>query len=262
MPSRYASGMRAAVLSDVHGNVRALEAVLADAGDVDVVVANGDLLAFGPAPRETLELLQALPSVIYVSGNNDRYLAERRWLAQPSDGWEAEAFDNLRWTAEQIGPAGVEAVAGWPFSARLELQPAACVVHASPLGDNIGMFPWTSDGELSHMLRDVTERVVICGHTHLLMDRQLDRHRVISDGSAGFPFDRDPRPSYVLLDDTGGRVRAEQRRVAYDVQGAIAELEASCPPFAQVIAYQMRHAGLMPKHQTDYAHRELVRFAE
>src|SRR5487761_873380 len=107
--------MRVAVLSDVHGNVHALEAVLAEVPDVDLLVANGDMLAYGHRPAETLALLQALPRVMFVSGNNDRNLVERRWESTPSDGWEAEAFANLRWTAGEIGSDGLDFLAGWPF---------------------------------------------------------------------------------------------------------------------------------------------------
>src|SRR5437764_12874146 len=116
--------MRVAVLSDVHGNARALEAVLSDMGSVDFVVANGDLLSFGPRPAETLALLQSLPKVLYVSGNNDRNLVERRWERHPKDGWEAEAFANLRWTADALGPEALEFVASWPFEQRLATDPA------------------------------------------------------------------------------------------------------------------------------------------
>jgi predicted phosphodiesterase len=253
--------MRVAVLSDVHGNAGALAAILADAGEVDLVVANGDLLAYGPHPAETLDMLRALPKVMFVSGNNDRYLVERRWEGQPTDGWEAEAFANLQWTAEAIGGAGLEYVAGWPFQQRLDFGPGTLVVHASPLADNIGMFPWTPDSQLSHMLQDVEEPLVVCGHTHLVMDRRPDQHRVISDGSAGFPFDHDVRPSYIRLDDAEG-VRMEVRRVNYDVTAGIRELEQRHVPFGQVIAFQMRHGALMPKHETEYARRDLVRYAE
>ncbi len=254
--------MRVAVLSDVHGNVRALEAVLADMGAVDLVVANGDLLAFGPRPAETLAALRRLPNVLYVSGNNDLYLVERRWEAEPSDGWEAEAFANLHWTAGAIGSQGLDFVATWPFGQHLGLGGGALVVHASPLADNIGMFPWTPDAQLGHMLREVNEPLVICGHTHLVMDRQPDGHRVMSDGSAGFPFDRDVRPSYIIVDDATGRVQVEVRRVSYDATAALRDLARRSVPFAQVIAFQIRHAALMPKHETDYARQDLVRFAE
>src|SRR5713226_4634187 len=225
--------MRVAVLSDVHGNVRALEAVLADMGAVDLVVANGDLLAFGPRPAETLAALRGLPNVLYVSGNNDRYLVERRWEAEPSDGWEAEAFANLRWTADAIGVEGLDFVASWPFQQRIALGKGAMVVHASPLADNIGMFPWTPDAQLGHMVRAVEEPLVICGHTHLVMDRRPDGHRVISDGSAGFPFDRDVRPSYIILDDSTGKVELDVRRVTYDADAAMRDLEHGRVPFGQ-----------------------------
>lgn len=254
--------MRIAVLSDVHGNMRALEAVLADAASVDLVVANGDLLSFGPRPAETLALLRSLPNVLFVSGNNDRYLVERRWQRHPSDGWEAEAFANLEWTADALGDEAVNFVGSWPFVQHLPTRPAMAVFHASPLADNIGMFPWTSDEELAHMVRDVPEPVVLCGHTHLLMERSLRRHRIISDGSAGFPFDRDLRPSYVILEDSTGDIELTIRRVSYDIDAAVRELESFDVPFGEVIAFQMRHAALMPKHQTVYARRDLVRFAE
>ncbi len=254
--------MRVAVLSDVHGNVRALEAVLADAGSPDLVVANGDLLSFGPSPAETLRLLRELPNVRFVSGNNDRYLIERRWEGRPVDGWEAEAFANLGWTAAAIGADGCDFIGQWPFDVRVDMASPLRVVHASPVADNVGMFPWTPDSHLGQLVSEVQEEVVVCGHTHLFMDRRLRVHRVISDGSAGFPFDRDPRPSYLLLDDAGGSLKAELRRVRYDVQAALRDLERRNVPFAQVIAFQMRHATLMPKHETDYARRDLVTFAE
>jgi predicted phosphodiesterase len=254
--------MRIAVLSDVHGNVRALEAVLADAAGVDLVVANGDLLSFGPRPAEALALLRSLPNVHFVSGNNDRYLTERRWQRHPSDGWEAEAFANLQWTAGALGADALEFLATWPFDLRLSTNPAVAIFHASPLGDNVGMFPWTTDQQLTHMVNDIEEPVVVCGHTHLLMERSVPGHYIISDGSAGFPFDHDLRPSYVILDDASGDIELTIRRVSYDIDAAVRELEALDVPFGEVIAFQMRNAALMPKHRTVYARRDLVRFAE
>jgi predicted phosphodiesterase len=262
MVTAYTSLMRVAVLSDVHGTAQALEAVLADAAGVDLIVANGDLLSFGPKPVETLEMLRSLPSVLFVSGNNDRYLVERRWQGRPSDGWEAEAFANLRWTAEALGREAIEFLAGWPFVQHLPTTPSVAVFHASPLSDNIGMFPWTPDQQLARMVGEVAERVVVCGHTHLLMERSVAGHRVISDGSAGIPFDHDPRPSYIILDDAGGDIDLTIRRVSYDIEAAARDLQALDVPFSEVIAFQMRHAALMPKHQTVYARRDLVRFAE
>ncbi|MDE3076186.1 MAG: metallophosphoesterase family protein [Chloroflexota bacterium] len=253
--------MRAAVISDVHGNLLALQAVLADIRDVDLIIANGDLLAYGPRPAETLELLRSLPNVTFISGNNDRYLLERRWQQRPRDGWEAEALANLRWTAEDLGQEGLNEIERWPFQVRPPLSAPVTVVHASPVADNVGMFPWTSDAQLQEQLRDVADGVVVCGHTHLLMDRQVGARRIVSDGSAGFPFDRDIRPSCVILDDSAS-LHVEVRRVAYDVERAIVDLEQRAVPFAQVIAYQMRHASLMPKHETDYARRDLLRYAE
>src|SRR5581483_8721007 len=115
--------------------------------------------------------------------------------------------------------------------------------------------------ELVHMVEQVDESVIVCGHTHLLMDRALPTHRVITDGSAGFPLDRDLRPSYIILDDVKGDIELTVRRVAYDIDTAINDLAAAGVPFGQVIAFQMRHAALMPKHETDYARRDLVTFA-
>lgn len=254
--------MRVAVLSDVHGNVRALEAVLADASGADLIVANGDLLSYGPRPAETLDLLRSLPNARFVSGNNDRNLVERRWNACPRDGWEAESFANLRWTAEAIGLAGVEFLAGWPFDVRLDLVEPVRVFHASPIGDSVGMFPWTPTALLAGMVSGIAESVIMCGHTHLQMDRRVGPRRVISEGSAGFPFDGDRRPGYALLDDSSGRLSVSFRRVAYDVEAVIADVEAQRPPFGQVIAYQLRHAALMPKHETDYLRADLLRQAE
>src|SRR5262245_22407187 len=113
--------MVVAALYDVHGNVQALEAVLADVGEVDVVLFGGDI-ASGPFPRETLALVRALPNAVCVRGNADELLT--------LDGFPENAAAARRWVAAQIGEDGVAWLANLPFSWSAD---DTLYVHANPV---------------------------------------------------------------------------------------------------------------------------------
>jgi diadenosine tetraphosphatase ApaH/serine/threonine PP2A family protein phosphatase len=236
--------MRLAVLSDVHGNLLALEAILADIetqGEPDVYLVLGDLAAFCPWPSETLARLQELPEALFLQGNTDRYLATGRrpqstpvrspedWAAMPAKLVERDA--NFRWTVERLSYDDYEFLRDLPTRFDLDVPGYGRVVavHANAQDDETFLTPDTSDNEMRDYFSDLDARLVLYGHTHRPVDRMVDDNgvsrRIVNDGSAGLPLDGDPRPVYVLLDFTGDECAVTVRRVKYDHEAVIAELE-------------------------------------
>jgi putative phosphoesterase len=202
---------RLAVLSDVHGNLLALEAILADLaaqGTPDAVWVLGDLVAFCPWPIETLARLRALPDVALLQGNTERDA-------------------NFRWTVERLSHTDYEFLRGLPPRLEMEVPDYGCIVavHATPTDDEATLFPDTPDDQVRPHLVGLEARLLLYGHTHRPVDRVVDGVRLVNDGSAGMPLDGDPRPAYALLDFADGQCAVTIRRVAYDVEAVVAELE-------------------------------------
>lgn len=216
-----------ALLYDVHGNLRALEAVLADAtaaGGNEFLIG-GDAVAFGPEPAETLELLRTLPNATWVRGNTERWLVET-----PAEGagvWRALHETRVRLTWEDV-----ELLYALPTR---HAHGGMLFVHASPLTDcdTFGSEPAAED---ARRLAGVGDRTVVFGHSHVQFPARdgPNATRLLNPGSVGQPLDGDPRAAYALLD--GGEV--ELRRVEYDHSGAAAAMRAHgdwAEPFARRI---------------------------
>jgi putative phosphoesterase len=232
--------MRLAVLSDIHGNLLALEAVLADVDEVgvpDIYVVLGDLAAFCPWPSETLARLQELPEALFLQGNTDRYLvtgqrpveqpvrSPEEWAAMPARLAERDA--NFRWTVERLSYDDYQFLRDLPTRLDLDVPGYGRVVtvHANPQDDETSLAPGTPEDEMRDYFSDLDARLVLYGHTHRPVDRMVGDLRVVNDGSVGLPLDGDPRPAYALLDFEGDECAVTIRRVSYDREAVIAELE-------------------------------------
>ena len=253
--------IRLAVLSDVHGNLLALEAVLADIkaqGVPDVYWILGDLAVFCPWPAETLARLRELPEASFLQGNTDRYLATGRRpetpLAQSPADWTkmpaklAERDANFRWTVERLSYADYRFLRDLPT--RLELDAPGyghvIAVHANAVDDETFLRPEASAAEMREYFAGLDARLVLYGHTHCTMDRTIEvdgvRRRIVNDGSVGIPLDGDPCPAYALLDFGDGECRVAVHRVAYDREAVIAELERVDHPAKERIGGMLRKA--------------------
>jgi diadenosine tetraphosphatase ApaH/serine/threonine PP2A family protein phosphatase len=206
----------AALLYDIHGNLAALEGVLADArgAGAEQFVLGGDYALFGPQPIETVKALGELPDATWIRGNGER------WTANPS-----EAPDN------EVVQGAIVACAdalGAPLVGELAALAEAAVLggvrycHGSPVSD-VRSFPPDPGDEDEELLGGVGERRVVFGHTHLPFRRTGPGGvELINPGSVGMPFDGDPRASYALLRDDGS---VEHRRVGYDHRTAAAAVQ-------------------------------------
>ena len=228
--------MRAAVIYDIHGNLHALDAVLAEAEseDVDLIVCGGDIVFLCAFPCECLDTLRgAGPRLRAIMGNTDRYVWDR---TRPD--WAMWMDGAAAWTAERLGSERLAWLAALPARDELPLADAL-VVHATPLSDEQILTGETPDAEVAQMLAGVTQHVVLCGHTHVPMRRQVGAIEVINPGSVGAPFDGDPDAAWALVDEDGA---IHPRRTPYDVEAAIAAVLASGTPAAAIAARRLRES--------------------
>ena len=160
---------RIAILADVHGNVPALEAVLADlaAQRVDEVLVAGDLVGRGPEGSRVARRIREL-GFPAIGGNHEDYLLGARRGETPDDWHEADEWAASRWMAAELDEEDVSYLAALPFSLA---RPGLLLVHGTPRSNREGIGPWTTDAELTAHLADAGEAVVVCAHTHRALDR-------------------------------------------------------------------------------------------
>src|SRR5579859_4332976 len=162
---------RIAVLSDIHGNLPALDAVLQDlsAFSVDRIVIAGDVLNWGPFTNPVMECLASLDCA-YIRGNNELYLLDHNTSRAP-EHWKN--YTIAPWTLDRLDARWLNAIATWPdtLSLRFRDAPTLRVVHGSPRSPFEAIFPSISEAEALEMLEGVEETTVIAAHTHLNMDR-------------------------------------------------------------------------------------------
>jgi predicted phosphodiesterase len=210
--------VRVAALYDVHGNLPAFEAVLADPRlrDVDLIVCGGDLVA-GPMPAACFDLLSAYGSRIrFVRGNADRNVME---LGETHGG---------AWCAAELGPIRLAAVAAWPPAIELAVAGGAMFCHATPRSDDEIVTRLTPDEELDAVLAGVASRLVVCGHTHVQVDRLVGARRFVVAGSVGRPYEGTRGAFWALLGDD-----VELLRTDYDSESAAAAIRATGYPDAE-----------------------------
>ena len=202
--------MRIGVLADVHGNLPALEAILADAGPVDGWLVAGDLVGHLPFPDEVVDVIAGLDAPC-VLGNHDHALLEGLDIPGSRSGTIA-----IREQRSRVRPATRAFLAALPLTCELQLGATEILlVHGSPR-DPLEERLEGLDDDLRVQLRG---RLLVTGHSH----RQVREPGYLNPGTVGLPSDGDPRSAYALLDAGNGDV--ELRRVAYDPGPCIERLE-------------------------------------
>jgi predicted phosphodiesterase len=219
--------MRVAIVSDIHGNVRGLDACLADLaeqGGADAIVGAGDFCMDGPRSREVLERLCEIGAQC-IYGNTDRYIAEG------PEGYDEETAADIRWQREQLGAQWVAWLGSLPATIALgDSSNELLVCHANPLNDEEHVWPDASDVQLERLFGDVRATTVAFGHLHLPYVRMWRGRLLVDVASAGLPKDGDERVNYAILTERSGGWEVKLRRVPFDVKKVARELEASGIP--------------------------------
>jgi len=214
-------GLRVAALSDIHGNIQALNAVLEEVerDQPDRIVVCGDVAA-GPFPGDTLERLMDLGERAYfIRGNADRELIsayDSRLQFDPEEEDPARFISS--WSAQQINQKQRNFLASFEDRVVLEIIGLGSVLfcHGSPRSDEEIITSLTPEDSLEKLLAGLEEKVVVCGHTHHQFDRKTDGYRVINAGSVGMPYEGKPGAFWAFL---GPEVSL--RRTEYDFESAV-----------------------------------------
>lgn len=238
------TAFRIAILSDVHGVLPALEAVLADARarDVQRIVVAGDSTG-GSHSRQVVERVRDLGAVV-VRGNNEDYLLDYDRGAAPPDWYTASRWAPMRFVCEQFDAAGLGYLASLPYETVVALDGLApiYVAHASPGTARQHLLPegdrWRVQFReagiyvpecmpLHEALARVAEPVLVCGHSHIQWFRHLDGRLALNPGSVGGPINADWRAQYAILEWQSDRWQVDLRAVPYDRAAAWADAHHS-----------------------------------
>jgi putative phosphoesterase len=260
--------MKIAIISDLHANLHAVQAVAADLERVrpDYVMCLGDLVGYGAYPNEVVDFVRErnIPSVL---GNNDEGVGyDLLDSGSANHDLEADRVSqaSLRWTRKHTTPERKEFLRSLPVQIRQDASGGALrllFVHGSPRRISEYLYEDRPAATFQHIAKVAGCDVLFFGHTHLAYQKWVGRTLFINAGSVGRPKDGDPRAGYVVLALPGRRAgnrfcRAEFRRVAYDVQAAArAVRESGLPPS---LADLLESGGRAPDHSLVIAPRALA----
>jgi predicted phosphodiesterase len=238
--------MRWAILSDIHGHLTALEAVVADIDRLapDLVLHGGDVAVIGPWPAQTIDLLRSR-GWLGVLGNTDEVLFEplievpQRRRAPKLARWLGVLFETLTpWARDRLNDDHIRWLRSLPRDFRYE---HLYLTHAAPGDLWRAPMPNASDRELHEMYGPLNAALVGYGHIHRPYVRSIGELTVANCGSVGLPYDGDWRASYLLIDEG----RPIIRRVDYDIDRACADLAKSGFPLAPWLETVLRSGHFM-----------------
>ena len=248
--------MRIALLSDIHGNSVALDAVLSDiksAGGVEEFWVVGDHVAIGADPNGVMQRLNKLSNANFTRGNTDRYVTTGD---RPDPSFEDVQRDpgllsrlvqvsrSFAWTLGMVTAGGwFEWLANLPLEKEAVLPDGTrlLAVHASPgMDGGEGFHPNSTQIELKERFGSADFDLVCVGHTHAAVETTLDGMRIVNLGSISNPNPPDLRASYIICESDGNGYRLERRRVGYDLDKAIEAVRKVNPPAADFIIAHFR----------------------
>ncbi len=221
--------MKIAALYDIHGNLPALTAVLAELDNIqpDLIVLGGDIVS-GPMPRQTLERLDQLGKHMQVRalrGNADREVVAA-FDGQPFGPKLPEAVRAIiHWNAQQFTQPQRDFLAHLPEQITAHVTGLGDILfcHATPRSDEEIFTPITPQERLETIFAGIQQHIVVCGHTHMQFERRTGHTPIINAGSVGMPYADQPGAYWLLLTPEG----AEHRRTAYDLEAAARQIRES-----------------------------------
>jgi putative phosphoesterase len=235
--------VRVAIVSDIHGNLTAFDAVLADLrrASPDLILHGGDLANGGSSPVEIVDRMRDLnwPGVM---GNADEAMSRPESLTEFAA--QAPALHHLFQAVEEMSAwsraaLGADRIAWLSRLPRVHLESPLALVHAHP--DDVWRAPalQAPDADLESVYAPLRQPMVVYGHIHTPFVRSVSGMTIVNSGSAGLPYDGDPRACYILIEDGAVTIR----RVEYDVDREIAALRASGCPHSEWVVRMLKSAG-------------------
>jgi predicted phosphodiesterase len=236
---------RLAILSDIHGNLPALEAIIEDMAQFqpDHIISAGDQINAGPFSAQVMACLHEIGATM-IRGNHEYYLLEYNTRREPESrrGWVT-----LPYLAEQLAGRWYNTIAAMPDELTLYYPdgPSIRVIHGLPGDVWNSLHRLSSDEDVRVKLAGVAEPTVIAGHYHLPFEKRVAGWQVLNPGSAGLPMDGLSDASYLILESTGDGWQPTFRRVPVDLGTVYAEFERQrfvekCGVIGYLIVQQFR----------------------
>ena len=217
-----------AILSDIHANLPALEAVIEDLAQfpVDYVVVTGDVINFGPFTQQVVQRVIENEWAV-IRGNGELFLLDYNTPRAPNEWDDPIAFPIPPWLNRQLDSNFKNAIATWADTLTLRFSdaPSIRVVHGTPKSQWDSLYPTLSDEEINELLTGVQEETLIAGHTHLPLDRQSGKWHLLNPGSVGVPLDGQFTASYMLLNGDEKGWQPTFRRVPFEYETIFQEFE-------------------------------------
>ena len=225
--------MKIAVISDIHGNMDALDAVLADIDNrgCEKIFVLGDLAMAGPEPKDVVEFfIEKIqdPKFVMIQGNTDLMIADYNPDIYDSLKEKAPIMaDALKDDANMLGAHEKLFLKNLPIQKEISEEGVSfLLVHGSPRKNNEDILPTTSLEDVEAMLTDVDAQVILCGHTHIPCGFQTSKKQtVVNVGSVGRPFTPEPKSCYLTINVTNGKCVFEHHFVEYDNKKAYEKLK-------------------------------------
>jgi putative phosphoesterase len=226
--------MKIAVISDIHGNMEALNAVVADIEkeNCQKILILGDLAMAGPEPDETIDFIKTLinqKDVEIIQGNTDEMIVKATGL--PDDVYTPPSSvmaDALKYAQEVISDENKDFLSQLPPQKSLKIgETSILMVHGSPRKNNEDILPAKPIETIKPMIEGIEEDIIFCGHTHLPAGYQVDKQTIVNDGSVGRPFTEEPKACYVVMDIpdlSQNEFVIEHKFVNYDTKTAAEKL--------------------------------------
>lgn len=214
--------VRIAVISDIHSNYDALEAVLSALGSYDSLVCLGDLVGYGAQPNEVVSEVRSLKPQAIVMGNHDYAVS-----TGDTSGFVHHAVRAVEWTRKEISSENLRYISSLRSKATFVAEGIRiALVHGSPRDPlNEYVYPGTPEFILRSLLDESGGTVLLLGHTHIPFSHSLGSKLVANPGSVGQPRDGDPQASYAILEPSS-ETRLQIHRIRYDIAAAASKIAA------------------------------------
>ena len=222
--------IKVGVISDIHGNMEALSAVLndIDKSGIKRLLILGDLAIMGAEPNNTVEFIKNLTDkydVDIIQGNTDLFIVNEELPNFPDFAKNAIAYSK-----ETLSHENIEFLKNLPAQKSIQIgQTSILMVHGSPRKNDENILPGKNIEEIKPLIEKTTEALILCGHTHLPAGYQIENQTVVNVGSVGRPFTQDNKACYVVLEideDKKDTFSVEHRFIDFDVKKSAEKLAA------------------------------------